>query len=171
MWVKRGSSNLSLVFILCLKVQLECRNSEFNWNASNLWSSTLVKAMCSNVKCAHFGTSKYLGRNRDKNSPLQEERALDGHVIFPDTVLRQNDNIQTPDWLPTVSLQDLSSKQIACSYYSAKRTSALCVCMAPLTLSGHYSVRSSLECIFSSIYIFPEQLHIANTLICSSHQP
>lgn len=94
MWVKWGSSNLSLIFILCLKAQLECRNSGLNWNVSNLWSNTVVKATCSNSeKCRHFGTSKCLGRSRDKKSPFQEKRALDGHMIFPDTVLRQNDNI------------------------------------------------------------------------------
>lgn len=62
MWVKGGSSNLSLVFILFFKVQAEFKSSEFNHSASTLQTNKPVRAnVFSKVASAFLRSSGILG--------------------------------------------------------------------------------------------------------------
>lgn len=60
--VKRGSSNLPLVFLLHFQARVEFKSSGFDWNVCNPWSITPIKVMCYYlVKGSHLGTFKYQG--------------------------------------------------------------------------------------------------------------
>lgn len=62
MWVKGGSSNLSLVFILFFKAQVEFKSSEFNHSISTLQNNKPVRANVFSEAASAFLKSRMKAR-------------------------------------------------------------------------------------------------------------
>lgn len=60
MWVKGGSSNLSLIFILFFKAQVEFKSSEFNHSVSTLQSKKPIRANVFSKAASAFLKSKMI---------------------------------------------------------------------------------------------------------------
>lgn len=97
MRVKRGSSNLSLVFILFCSAQVEFKSSEFNHSKSTLWHNKPIRAESSGGSRCFVESNDSLASEQLRRHRAQEEKAVAGsHVILAVTHPWQSDNHQKP---------------------------------------------------------------------------
>lgn len=83
MRVKRGSSNLSLVFILFCSAQVEFKSSEFNHSKSTLWHNKPIRAASSPGSCCWVESQGSRASELLRHSRAQEKRRVSRRGLPP----------------------------------------------------------------------------------------